>query len=162
MNSYLRMASLAAAILLPAQNARAVVVNPGETWSVAPYWGTIVDAYVLNTIPTFHASWEGSTYKDFCSFCPPSWNTTEIFPAGGSLHAGLNHVFVGDMAGTGDFHLMFMTITNISATADISISGSWSRIQPQAVPLPAALPLFATGLGVMGLLGWRRKRRVAR
>jgi hypothetical protein len=26
-------------------------------------------------------------------------------------------------------------------------------------PLPAALPLFATGLGVMGLLGWRRKRK---
>jgi hypothetical protein len=28
-------------------------------------------------------------------------------------------------------------------------------------PLPAALPLFATGLGVMGLLGWRRKRKSA-
>ena len=27
------------------------------------------------------------------------------------------------------------------------------------VPLPAALPLFATGLGVLGLLGWRRKRK---
>ena len=26
-------------------------------------------------------------------------------------------------------------------------------------PLPAALPLFATGLGAMGLLGWRRKRK---
>jgi hypothetical protein len=26
-------------------------------------------------------------------------------------------------------------------------------------PLPAALPLFATGLGVLGLLGWRRKRK---
>jgi hypothetical protein len=25
-------------------------------------------------------------------------------------------------------------------------------------PLPAALPLFATGLGGLGLLGWRRKR----
>ena len=24
-------------------------------------------------------------------------------------------------------------------------------------PLPAALPLFATGLGALGLLGWRRK-----
>jgi hypothetical protein len=28
-------------------------------------------------------------------------------------------------------------------------------------PLPGALPLFATGLGALGLLGWRRKRKVA-
>ena len=28
-------------------------------------------------------------------------------------------------------------------------------------PLPATLPLFATGLGAMGLLGWRRKRKNA-
>ena len=26
-------------------------------------------------------------------------------------------------------------------------------------PLPAALPLFATGLGALGLMGWRRKRK---
>ena len=29
------------------------------------------------------------------------------------------------------------------------------------VPLPAALPLFATGLGALGLLAWRRKRKQA-
>jgi hypothetical protein len=28
-----------------------------------------------------------------------------------------------------------------------------------STPLPAALPLFATGLGTLGLLGWRRKKR---
>jgi hypothetical protein len=28
-----------------------------------------------------------------------------------------------------------------------------------STPLPAALPLFATGLGSLGLLGWRRKRK---
>jgi hypothetical protein len=36
--------------------------------------------------------------------------------------------------------------------------GSWST----ATPLPAALPLFATGLGAIGLLGWRRKRKALR
>jgi len=29
------------------------------------------------------------------------------------------------------------------------------------VPIPATLPLFATALGALGLLGWRRKRKVA-
>jgi hypothetical protein len=28
-----------------------------------------------------------------------------------------------------------------------------------ATPLPAALPLFATGLGAMGLFGWRKRRK---
>jgi PEP-CTERM motif len=28
-------------------------------------------------------------------------------------------------------------------------------------PLPAALPLFASGLGALGLLGWRRKRKTS-
>ena len=32
---------------------------------------------------------------------------------------------------------------------------------PVAVPLPGALPLFATGLVGLGLLGWRRKKKAA-
>ena len=32
-------------------------------------------------------------------------------------------------------------------------------IDPVATPLPMTLPLFATGIGAMGLLGWRRKRK---
>ena len=30
-----------------------------------------------------------------------------------------------------------------------------------ATPLPGTLPLFVTGLGGLGLLGWRRKRKTA-
>ncbi len=30
---------------------------------------------------------------------------------------------------------------------------------PSETPVPAAFPLFATGLGAFGLLGWRRKRK---
>jgi hypothetical protein len=36
---------------------------------------------------------------------------------------------------------------------------TYDFISDSPVPLPAALPLFATGLGALGLLGWRRKRK---
>jgi hypothetical protein len=35
--------------------------------------------------------------------------------------------------------------------------GLFGAIAP--TPIPATLPLFATGLGGLGLLGWRRKRK---
>ena len=43
----------------------------------------------------------------------------------------------------------------------VACTGSCTESQTGVVPLPAALPLFASGLGVMGLLGWRRKRKKA-
>ena len=39
--------------------------------------------------------------------------------------------------------------------------GSESFVNVSPIPLPAALPLFGTGLGIMGFIGWRRKRRIA-
>ena len=40
-----------------------------------------------------------------------------------------------------------------------SASGGPQPADGTTTPLPAALPLFATGLGGLGLLGWRRKRK---
>jgi hypothetical protein len=37
----------------------------------------------------------------------------------------------------------------------------FATVPPAPVPLPTALPLFASGLGAFGLLGWRRKRKAA-
>jgi hypothetical protein len=42
--------------------------------------------------------------------------------------------------------------------SDQGTNGVWA-VAPVVTPLPAALPLFATGLGALGLLGWRRKRK---
>jgi len=32
--------------------------------------------------------------------------------------------------------------------------------RPAVIPLPAALPLYGTGLAIMGFIGWRRKRKM--
>jgi hypothetical protein len=40
-----------------------------------------------------------------------------------------------------------------------NIVGFFVEFSPSPVPLPGSLPLFATGLGALGLLGWRRKRK---
>ncbi len=47
-----------------------------------------------------------------------------------------------------------------SSTAPIVGIEATGEVAP-TTPLPAALPLFATGLGALGLLGWRRKRKNA-
>jgi hypothetical protein len=42
--------------------------------------------------------------------------------------------------------------------ADFGNNGVWSL--NATTPLPSALPLFASGLGALGLLGWRRKKKL--
>ena len=41
---------------------------------------------------------------------------------------------------------------------ELFVSANWSLEAVAPVPLPAAFPLLAGGLGLLGLLGWRRKR----
>jgi hypothetical protein len=75
-----------------------------------------------------------------------------------------------------DFYLQIITFTTTPAfnqlgylTADgsyfysaIGTSGGSVSVTPvSTTPLPAAFPLFASGLGAMGLFGWRRKRKNA-
>jgi hypothetical protein len=45
----------------------------------------------------------------------------------------------------------------IYALDDPEVVGEW-QVTLRETPLPAALPLFASGLGMIGLLGWRRKQ----
>jgi opacity protein-like surface antigen len=50
------------------------------------------------------------------------------------------------------------TLHSITGTVTLPFQLATEEVV-STVPLPGALPLFATGLGALGLLGWRRKRK---
>lgn len=51
---------------------------------------------------------------------------------------------------------------NTLCSFSANVAGNFSaQAAPPPVPLPAALPLFASGLGALGLFGWRSKKKKA-
>ena len=87
-------------------------------------------------------------------------------------------VFVGSLmingilfntSATGELTAAVLSVLSAGTTFDFfSLAGDDNRIAKDfyisgatvsPVPLAGALPLFATGLGALGLLGWRRKRK---
>lgn len=100
--------------------------------------------YSLDNNGLLFAVGDPNSYGDYDSF--------NIFSVGGVISGSLNDFLgaggvpgdgqVWSQAGPGTLTITLETTTNSAAT-----------------PLPAALPLFATGLGALGLFGWRRKRK---
>lgn len=84
----------------------------------------------------------------------------------GSIHSGLQIAFYQisdtvvyaffDDGGAGPDHDFDDMVIKITASCSSVVRPCETTVNP--TPLPAALPLFAGGLGVLGLLGWRRKR----
>ena len=68
-----------------------------------------------------------------------------IVPAAQTLVVVFSEVFANSL---GNYSF------SIDAFSDVNRDGF-----AVATPLPGALSLFATGLGALGLLGWRRKRK---
>jgi hypothetical protein len=99
-----------------------------------PAWGGIG----VETNPNPGSSFAGQSAFDFAGFTPGPAST---------------------VTGYGQYQYPFdysVTQMNFDPNATGFIVG-W-ELDPVATPLPDALPLFATGLGALGLLGWRRKR----
>lgn len=62
--------------------------------------------------------------------------------------------------GSGNIALLFTEDSRTEASPiidDVLISTIDSSAS--ATPLPGTLPLFVSGLGALGLMGWRRKRK---
>ena len=49
--------------------------------------------------------------------------------------------------------------TDSNVTSELSGPGTFTITPITQTPLPGALPLFASGLSALGLLGWWRKRK---
>jgi hypothetical protein len=58
-------------------------------------------------------------------------------------------------------HSLFSIPSDFQNASQYTILYSPGLNSEIATPLPATLPLFATGLGALGLFGWRRKRKQA-
>lgn len=100
----------------------------------------------------------------------------EVLAFSGSqlLGAYLASGFSGDVADNSDPFLGVQdTTADITSVTYLTFADGSSSSGPVAInqmtitpgvsatPLPAALPLFATGLGALGVLGWRRRRKAA-
>jgi hypothetical protein len=100
----------------------------------------------------------------------PKWELNGVMfnsaagPAVASYSVGLG--MNGTMLGMGPFDLYFATGMSDPGIPvydvyyyDASTYVGTLEVFATTTPLPAALPLFATGLGALGLLGWRSKRK---
>jgi len=94
--------------------------------------------------------------------------TLRAFDIGGNLLAEvLSSVGGSSSDGVQGLETLAVMASNI---AKVEISGfrdviidsiNFEFSNTSVVPLPAALPLFGTGLAAMGFIGWRRKRKIA-
>jgi hypothetical protein len=146
-----------------------------DSSSIPPFGGP--DTVADNLFTAFSLTWNGISYNQTTAntgvlFFNPSGTLTEAFFGNNcvglsgscNLVDGTNNwVFdvclVGPCPGGGGGQY---AVTNPSYPFAyfVDLSGSLvTSTPPPTTPLPAALPLFATGLGALGLLGWRRKRK---
>ena len=87
-------------------------------------------------------------------FSPSNCTTTN------GCHDTLNLLFSGGPSiWLADHGASILSGSALLVDAGFSIRLVSGEISAAATPLPAALPLFATGLGALGLLGWWKKRK---
>jgi hypothetical protein len=124
---------------------QALTTNPNGSLHMAPY---TVPTSAYGLIDTVAANGKGGPSADSSlSFSVNTGNASETLT---QFIASLNTITgsVDDAKFVAD---VFSGITGNTGNVDFSLSVA-------NTPLPAALPLFAGGLGVMGAFGWRKRK----
>jgi hypothetical protein len=78
-----------------------------------------------------------------------------LFDAVGSDNLGASNatIFVNGA------HNILFSSGHLADANDLTTPDQWRVSAANAVPTPSTLPLFGTGLGLVGLFGWWRRRR---
>lgn len=130
------------------------VINPATTWSASAGAG-----------PNYVSTADGLT--DFSPFTNPdngyAFNYGSLVGEAGStfFFIGIGPTILSGLSGellVGFWDDPSTSPYNFYADNSGSQELSVTTATP-ATPLPAALPLFSGGLGVMGFLGWRRRQK---
>jgi hypothetical protein len=139
--------------------------SDGNLYSINPNTGTgslIGPTLLGNFMSTGSSTLYGSAQNTLYSINTTTGATTLV----GSPNIGYFDVVTEDgviYAVTEDLKIYTLNQSNGAATFLSNVSGTssffWGLAPDVVTPLPSALPLFATGLGAMGLIGWRRKRK---
>jgi hypothetical protein len=121
---------------------------PNQAEPVVPYQLAIFG-------PGGSARWVGSTPS--IATLPTGWVTLSASISDAGPTSGWTLL-------SGDWAALLADVTSLTVQIELvngaDVDGVDNVIlSGGATPLPATLPLFATGLGAMGLLGWRRKRK---
>ena len=124
--------------------------TPASLPAATPDWGGTVEEEDGDTFVSFDAQGPGGDWLERGEF----WETDFLLLDGVTQASLLNVIIGGPSEGYGRIGLHVGSID----PGDISLSlSSW----PVAVPVPAALPLLATGLAALGFAGWRRRKVAA-
>jgi hypothetical protein len=95
--------------------------------------------------------------------------TNDSFTINGPITFWANEVYMVQMIitvgaqddGSASAYVDPFFVAPVGYSVSILNTGIGNSPLTAATPIPAALPLFATGLGALGLLGWRRKKKAA-
>lgn len=143
----------------------------GHLWTFSVNAGDSITITALRTtdIDTMMVIWNGveSDTSDYINVFTSSTNTTHLGYWDDDVDPGIP----SNVACCSDPQAIFVAATTGIYTVGVFGLGGASGV-PHAytiqaigstasvVPVPAALPLFGTGLAVMGFIGWRRKRKL--